>query len=92
MTYYIMYDIYYVVRNIEYIENTTFVSTIVARTPPRMLSKRMLVLKVSRAPPRMLNKRMIVQLQADRGHTSLQAVLFAKYTGPRSCYMYVTYF
>ena len=46
-----IYSIYYVVYNIEYIVYSTFVSTIMARTPPRMLCRRMLVLKVSRAPP-----------------------------------------
>ena len=46
-----IYRIYYVVYNIEYIVYSTCVSTTMARTRPRMLSKRMLVLKFSRAPP-----------------------------------------
>ena len=46
-----IYSIYYVIYNIEYILYSKFVSTILARTPPRMFSRRMLVLKVSRAPP-----------------------------------------
>ena len=79
-----IYSIYNVVYNIEYIVYSTFVSTIMARIPPRMLSKRMLVLKVSRAPPPSGGcghlgfiagggADQTTQLQAagpDRGHTS----------------------
>ena len=79
-----IYNIYYAVYNIEYIVYTTFVNMIMARTPPRVLSKRMLVLKFSRAPPPNgggghlgfiagRGADQSTQLQAagpDRGHTS----------------------